>query len=247
LHLTKSYSIATGARNEVRMILLGKTGAGENRLKLFKLFDLLYIQGKSSFGNTIVGEKKFASQCSPCSITATCSSNGREFDGKKLFVVDTPGFFDTSESEEVIYKEIARSYAMTAFPGPHAFLLVVSVSSRFVSSDFEIVNSIQKIFGPKVINHTIIIFTHRDYLDGNDTTIEKYLEHLKENSPLKKVLDECRQRYLAVNNHATNSEKTATVRTLLDMIGDIVAVNNGQVHTTANLEVAAKATLMSKK
>jgi predicted GTPase len=65
---------------EVRIILVGKTGAG-----------------KSATGNTLLGETVFHSEVSNSSITKKCTRGSAKRFGHRLLVVDTPGLFDTGE------------------------------------------------------------------------------------------------------------------------------------------------------
>ncbi|TWW69351.1 GTPase IMAP family member 4 [Takifugu flavidus] len=91
----------TRSNEELRLVLIGKTGAG-----------------KSASGNTILGRRHFLSKMSASSVTKICQHGTTELtekqdsqkDGqtdterrkRKILVVDLPGFGDTSLSGEQI-------------------------------------------------------------------------------------------------------------------------------------------------
>uniref|UniRef100_A0A8W8J867 AIG1-type G domain-containing protein n=1 Tax=Magallana gigas TaxID=29159 RepID=A0A8W8J867_MAGGI len=97
---------------EIRMLLIGKTGAG-----------------KSSAGNTILGNKVFST--SPASISHTDDVQYGVVDrfGRRLVVVDTPGIFDTGKDSNETFPKIEEVSSAISFdyPGLFAFLLVIKI------------------------------------------------------------------------------------------------------------------------
>ena len=126
----------------------------------------------------------------------------RQF-GKLYLVVDTPGLFDTRVSHDVIKNEI-RKCADIASPGPHAFLFVMD-PRRMTQEEIDTIEVMKDIFGEKLFDYMIIIFTKRDELERHKTSIDNFLEESPEN--LSRLLQKCQQRYLAFANCTDRSDE----------------------------------------
>lgn len=131
---------------EIRVVLLGKTGTG-----------------KSATGNSILGDKLFESRISGSSVTRKCSLNSSIRFQHNIKIVDTPGNFDTALKNKEIQEEISKCIYFTS-PGPHAFVLVLSVS-RFTNEEQEAMEHFAKYFSEDIYKYVIILFTRRDDLD----------------------------------------------------------------------------------
>ncbi len=82
--------------------------------------------GKSATGNTIVGRKEFQSKLSTDSVTTVSQKGVGEVAGRSVAVVDTPGLFDTTLSNDQVVEEIVKCVSLSS-PGPHVFVIVLSV------------------------------------------------------------------------------------------------------------------------
>uniref|UniRef100_A0A8C5GKW5 AIG1-type G domain-containing protein n=1 Tax=Gouania willdenowi TaxID=441366 RepID=A0A8C5GKW5_GOUWI len=193
--------------------------------------------GKSSLANTMFGETVFTVDHTANAATAGCRSAVKNIDGTDFKIIDSVGFFDRQRSEDNLRSEMVRCFVESS-PGPHAFLILLK-KENFTSQEDDIIAKIQETFTEEVFNHAILVFTHGDDLQPNETI----KDFVRTNQDLRGLYKKCGRRCFVVDNRYWNNNPDHPYRNnqvqatqLLNKVKHMAELNPGRHYTNPALE-----------
>ncbi|XP_029946498.1 GTPase IMAP family member 8 isoform X2 [Salarias fasciatus] len=198
--------------------------------------------GKTSTANSILGDEMFDAG------TETTHSNvgQTEIYGRRVTVVDTPPWVipadpeDSTEADEndnagaesdtpqrpppSLDSEGPCMGAILCPPGPHAILLVVSVTQPFTDSHRRAAEDQLGALGGGTWRYSMVLFTSVDKLPKG-VFIEEHIANTGE--ALQWLVERCGSRYHAFDNTRKETEDNTQVPELMEKVEEMITDNQG--------------------
>ncbi|XP_063739279.1 uncharacterized protein LOC134864328 isoform X2 [Eleginops maclovinus] len=202
---------SSSSPRELRLVLLGRSGAG-----------------KSAAGNKILGRQEFKScRDSLIAITQQCEKKKALVEGRQVALVDTPDWFNSEQSPDEVRAQISSCVALSS-PGPHAFLLCVPLDQP-AKTELKAIEALENVFGPEAIqSHTVLLFTYADKLresgKAGNSSIEAYIAGQRRD--LLKLVEKCGDRFHVMETGGGGRDRR-NVAELLEKVEQTVRESGG--------------------
>lgn len=180
--------------------------------------------GKSATANTILGSNCIKLSTSGSSLIKTCSQHPSDRFGYNFVIVDTPGIFETSTTDEHTREEI-RSCISHIPPGPHVFIVVLDKTS-FEQGYQKTIDYFVELFGEDMYKYLIILFTKGD---KSEESLDDYIKTLP--TEFKNNVEKYCRRIITFEKHLGQQEKDVKVREFLEMVKGVIEKNDNGCYT----------------
>ncbi|XP_041820483.1 GTPase IMAP family member 8-like [Chelmon rostratus] len=236
--------VKTVSASPTRIVIAGTARAGRS-IKVLKTCRIVLLgktrAGKSSLGNTIFGEDVFKTNNTRSCGTRECQTASKSVDGRRITLIDAPGFFDFSSSEEELKVEMDRCITECA-ARPHAFFIVLKVE-EITKQGMDVISRISQYFSEEALKYAAVVFTHGDQLPQG-MKIEEFVD---QNKCLSDLVEKCGGRCHVVDNkywndnqHSDDRSNRFQVAELLNTADKIMTENKGGCYTNNMLRAVKR-------
>ncbi|KAL1005876.1 hypothetical protein UPYG_G00065060 [Umbra pygmaea] len=182
------------SQSELRIVLLGRIGSGKTTVAKF----ILGIENLRSEGGI-------------------CLKKQGEVAGRRVIIVDTPGWHTVKHTSPQIKHEIKNSVTLCP-PGPHVLLLVVPMGEQFSSADRKAIQYHIELLSVRAWKYTMVLFVSE--AEEKCTNIEQ--DQTFERA--KTILSKCGERH----HYFEFGYSTAQISELLNKIDAMAGENEDE-------------------
>lgn len=168
--------------------------------------------GKSSTGNSLLGEKLFETKRGIAAVTSRPTLKSGFRDDKQYIVVDTPGFFDPDTSVKDLL--LSTQTAVQLCPKVHAFLIIFNAAARLSEEEALLPLLLTVALGQQFFGHAIIVFTHGDEFE----TDNEFKDFLTESEKMQAIIKDCGGLVCKIENKNVNCDDVNALLQTIEML-----------------------------
>lgn len=203
--------------------------------------------GKSSLCNFLSCSTAFETSCGFASVTTKSAAAIITMQGKRVKLIDTPGFCDDYETEEEHMEEFGEAVVL-ASKGVNAIGLVINAKERYTSNEKSTIDQLSQF--QELWPYMFIVFTHARSLGASEDDQNKRLQsNFKESrcpESLKDLMLKVNNRYILIESVKPSDDPEdyyqKKTKELEMMIISIYEANGFRLYTN-ELFISAKAVL----
>lgn len=178
----------TGSRG-ITFLMVGRTG-----------------NGKSSVGNSILGQQAFKVGGGMSITTKKASEKSALVNDRHVRVIDTPDILNLHMTEESM-----EDWNRMAQPGPDVILLIIKCDVRFTEDEYRVFEQISRLWS-NLSDKLVLAFTF------GDNKVKDFRDDIQAGGPnMQKVLQAAKNRYVVFNNKGSAEEKEKSIRELFEL------------------------------
>jgi len=197
--------------------------------------------GKSSACNFLFGKDVFEVGMGMVSVTSKSAASEMEVNGKRVQLVDTPGFCDDFEKDEERVNELGKAI-LYAKAGVHAIALVINASHRFTAADAKALEEIQLL--GELWGFMFVIFTAANCYGKSEQkqreVVISTLDSPKCPEHLKTLMERVNRRFMMLESTSISTEyRNLKRKEFLGMVHLIYSINK-RLYSNKLFDVANK-------
>lgn len=194
--------------------------------------------GKSTFCNFLCCSNAFEANSGFASVTATSAAATITMQGKRIKLIDTPGFCDDHETEEEHMKEFGQALVL-ASKGVNAVGLIISAKARYTNNEANTIQYMTEF--PEMWPYMFIIFSNAGSLGTTEQERDLQLkENLKQSRCPKSLIElvkKVNNRYVLVESVKKSNDPEAYYKAkteeMYKMLAKLDEANNHYLYTNA--------------